>query len=419
MEIKSAKNEIIKLRSILAINDGNGNLFKLFIILLYLIPNYEVLNIRYKPIKTFSYDNEIRLKVKGIGYYPVILSDYRPSSMKLNGTKIGSNTNIQLPNYINDVRLKFSNTLSSCENMFSQCSQIIEIDLTNFISTEVGNIDYMFNGCSSLKSIKFGNFKTSGVNKMQGVFHGCTSLESLDLSSFDTSSVIDFQSMFSYCKSLKSLDLSNFKTSKLIIANVMFGECISLTSINLSSFNTPRLKDMTQMFGGYKSLTSLDLSSFDTSGVTDMRFLFENCENLEFVNLIKATTSNLNSYNNMISNTAKNIVFCATKSITSILNNLIKGDNCKMIISNCSNWLQARKKIVYTSGQCVDKCPTDFPFEYSGKCYNECPERTVSINYICTECSSDCKECLNTSLTFCKSCIDSNKFLYNGTCVES
>ena len=242
MEIKSAKNQMIKCHSILSINDGNGNLFKLFIILLYLIPNYEVLNIRYKPIKAFSYDNEIRSKVKGIGYYPVILSSYRPSSIELNGTKIGSNTNIQLPNYINDVRLKFSNTLSSCENMFSQCSQIIEIDLTNFISTKVGNIDYMFNGCTSLKSIKFGNFKTSGVNKMWGVFHSCTSLESLNLSSFDTSSVTDFQGMFSYCKSLKSLDLSNFKTSKLIMANAMFREWIFFNFYKFIQFQYSYIK---------------------------------------------------------------------------------------------------------------------------------------------------------------------------------
>jgi len=192
---------------------------------------------------------------------------------------------------------------------------------------------------------------------------------------------------------IKIIGSFKFQNFKFNYDKRYFGECISLTSINLFSFNTPRLKDMTKMFGSCKSLTSLDLSSFDTSRVTDMRLLFENCENLEFVYLIKATTSNLNSYNNMISNTAKNIVFCAINSKTSILNNLIKVDNYKMIISNCSNWLQARKKIVFTSGKCLYKCPTDFPFEYLGKCCNDFPERTISINYICTECSSDCKEC--------------------------
>ena len=90
--------------------------------------------------------------------------------------------------------------------MVSQSSQIIEIDLINFISTKVRNIDYMFSGDTSLKSIKFGNFKISGV------FRGCSSLESLDLSSFDTYSVTDFQSIFCYHRSLNSLELTrNFQ----------------------------------------------------------------------------------------------------------------------------------------------------------------------------------------------------------------
>ena len=39
--------------------------------------------------------------------------------------------------------------------MFKGCSKITEIDLSNFISPNKGNIDSMFQDCSSLKIIKF------------------------------------------------------------------------------------------------------------------------------------------------------------------------------------------------------------------------------------------------------------------------
>ena len=45
--------------------------------------------------------------------------------------------------------------------MFKGCSDIIEIDFYNFISSNIQNIDNMFDGCTSLKSINFGNFQTS------------------------------------------------------------------------------------------------------------------------------------------------------------------------------------------------------------------------------------------------------------------
>ena len=45
------------------------------------------------------------------------------------------------------------------------------------------------------------------------MFNGCESLTSLDLSNFNTSSVENMENMFNGCKSLTSLDLSNFNTS--------------------------------------------------------------------------------------------------------------------------------------------------------------------------------------------------------------
>ena len=64
-------------------------------------------------------------------------------------------------------------------------------------------------------------------------------------------------------------------------------------------------------------------------------------------------------------------------------------------------------------------CSTLYPFEHNKKCYTECPIGTVNNNYICHDCDSDYKECDYNNISYCLSCIDSNKYLDNGKCVSS
>lgn len=144
-----------------------------------------------------------------------------------------------------------------------------------------------------------------------------------------------------------------------------------------------------------KNLITLDLSTFNTSSVTQLHYMFYGCEKLEYVNFRKALlSSNLNNYGNMIGATSKNIVFCITESMTSILNSLIAKNCCSTIISDCSsNWRKFQKKIVQNSNTCVDNCTsTSFPYEYLGKCYTQCPKGTYENNNFCYDCDSDCNE---------------------------
>ena len=78
------------------------------------------------------------------------------------------------------------------------------------------------------------------------------------------------------------------------------------------------------------------------------------------------------------------------------------------------------KKIVPNSNTCFDSCtPTSFPYEYLGKCYNQCPKGTYGNNNLCYECDSDCNECDNKNGVYCLSCKDSNKYLNEGKCVST
>ena len=68
------------------------------------------------------------------------------------------------------------------------------------------------------------------------MFQNVMSLKALDLSNFNTSSVTDMQQMFSGCASLVSINLNSFNTSKVTNFYHMFNGCNSLIYLNLNSF---------------------------------------------------------------------------------------------------------------------------------------------------------------------------------------
>ena len=47
---------------------------------------------------------------------------------------------------------------------------------------------------------------------MGGMFEGCYNLETIDVSNFDTSNVNNINNMFSFCFNLEFVNLSNFDT---------------------------------------------------------------------------------------------------------------------------------------------------------------------------------------------------------------
>ena len=83
--------------------------------------------------------------------------------------------------------------------MFSSCSSLSSLDLSNFITSSVNNMRKMFSDCTSLLSLDLSNFDTSKVNKMENIFYNCKSLIALNLLNFNTSNVNTTNDMFAYC----------------------------------------------------------------------------------------------------------------------------------------------------------------------------------------------------------------------------
>ena len=150
---------------------------------------------------------------------------------------------------------------------------IVELDLSNFDTSQVTDMQFMFSGMSSLTTLDLSNFDTSRVTDMKYMFRDMSSLTTLNLSNFDTSRVTNMEVMFYGMSSLTTLDLSNFDTSQVAYMNSMFSGT-SLTSLNLSNFDTSKVMKMSNMFFNMRNLTSLNLTNFNTSKVTDMEDMF-------------------------------------------------------------------------------------------------------------------------------------------------
>ena len=163
----------------------------------------------------------------------------------------------------------------------------------------------MFYNMRNFTILNLSNFDTSKVTNMQYMFSDMTKLTTLDLSNFDTSKVTDMKYMFNEMYGLTSLNLSSFNTSNVTDMSCMFAHMFSLTSLNLSNFNTSKVTNMGAMFYDMPRLTSLDLSNFNTSNVTNMGWMFAfNGSEKIYVNN-DFNTSKLTSFSNMFKESKK------------------------------------------------------------------------------------------------------------------
>ena len=194
------------------------------------------------------------------------------------------------------IKYSFKKNLTHTNCMFSECSSLSKLDLSNFNAQNVTNMYSMFLGCSSLTNIDLSNFNTQNVTNMRAMFFKCSSLSKLDLSNFNTHKVTNMLYMFYGCSLLTNINLSNFNTQNVTNMSYMFYESTSLTNINLSNFNTQNVTDMSSMFKDCSSLLYVDLSNFNTLNEPNMNDMFAGCRNLKKENLITQDIQILNQY---------------------------------------------------------------------------------------------------------------------------
>ena len=84
----------------------------------------------------------------------------------------------------------------------------------------------MFWNCTNLINLRIDNFNTSNVTTMWTMFENCKNLTTLDLSSFDTGNVTTMETMFNYCTKLTTIYVgSNWVINPNTNTTNMFKDC--------------------------------------------------------------------------------------------------------------------------------------------------------------------------------------------------
>ena len=151
---------------------------------------------------------------------------------------------------------------------------ITNLDLSNANFTNA-NLTNMFSGCTNLKSVDLSNAITTGVTQMEGMFGGCRSLANLVLTGFNSkknsSDLTNVKEMFYNCTGLTSIDLSDFNTSNITNMSAMFYGCSNLVSANLSGFDFSKIasSSMSPMFGSNSKTIKVNMSKANFEGLSN------------------------------------------------------------------------------------------------------------------------------------------------------
>ena len=356
IKIKDEKRDIVWYNiKIKAIYKYNYIIMIKLLILIYFL----LIKCKGEIITMLEYKNsKIRLKIRGKGYKYIFstnfLSKYYPKEIYINWNKqYLINSSYYFNEIDNFIELIWDNNINNCINIFRQCEDITEIDLSNFDTSEVTDMSSMFYGCSSLKSLELSSFDTSNVANMWGMFYNCS----------------------------------------------------SLSSLNLSNFNTSHVTNMLHMFYGCSSLSSINLFNFNISNLIDMSGIFFGCKNLGYIYLKNLNTFNL-YYWDLLFGDLDNVVICINEyNTTNILFSQIIEKKCQII--ECSDNLESKQKQIINDSDCLckDNCDnnTKYKYDYNRKFYKNynnngiinkyelqkfllCPSDTLSKN-LCIKCS--------------------------------
>ena len=184
--------------------------------------------------------------------------------------------------------------VSTCSFMFVDIN-VPELDITEFDTTNIVDMDYMFLEADLGDRFSLGSpanaqantpdrntltLNTEGVTSMSGMFKDCK-VKHLNLSSLRTNNVIDFSDMFCSCNDLIDLNVDGFDTSKAKDFHGMFQGCIKLTQLNVKHFKVDNVLHMSCLFSRCLRLKVIDLESWDFSKVSDANEMFAYCEKLE------------------------------------------------------------------------------------------------------------------------------------------
>lgn len=200
---------------------------------------------------------------------PIDFSHFNTSKVKI---MTGMFSGSYLPSI--DIRNFDTRNVVDMQYTFAGLKNVKHLDLHGFDVSKVNNIGAIFSGNPTLVSLNLANWQLDSIHAMDSLFAGMHALTDLNLTGFTTKNVTDMHHMFTECHALTTLDLSSFDTRNVTDMNNMFRDNFALKNLNLSSFNTSNVTNMKEMFRHDGVIYPLDVSSFDTRKVTNMDGMF-------------------------------------------------------------------------------------------------------------------------------------------------
>ena len=161
----------------------------------------------------------------------------------------------------NKIIMKWSQKINNCYNMFYNTS-IIQINLSNFDTSEVTTMEKMFYNCIKLIEFNLKYNNLSNLNSMNGIFDNCITLS--------------------------NISFENIEFIELTSINNIFTELPNLSNIYLSDLNFTRLTSMESAFSNINTnvILNISLNNIDISNVETMNEMFKKCNNLANINFI-------------------------------------------------------------------------------------------------------------------------------------
>ena len=128
---------------------------------------------------------------------------------------------------------------------------------------------------------------------MRGMFEECEELEYLDLSNFNTSNVTNMEFMFKRCYKLKEIKgINNFDISKVENKEEMFEECKELSYSDLSDFNiSSNINNKKQSKNDYNEKKNENLENIN--GLNSQEQIMDNSEK-KFAILFRTSDQTIN-----------------------------------------------------------------------------------------------------------------------------
>ena len=123
-----------------------------------------------------------------------------------------------------------TSNITDMQDAFNSCNSLTSLDLTNFdVSTLAtnkhgsGGLHQTFASCSSLETLNITGWKiTNKVTKLYGTFDKCSKLKKLDLANWDTTGVTDLNYTFRIMTNIEEIDLRNADFSNVTNTDTVF-----------------------------------------------------------------------------------------------------------------------------------------------------------------------------------------------------